>query len=244
MGEKHGVVRHLRFARQWLEQAEQEFRKDNPVRAELTLSLVLGEVRRAWEMSRKTRSVPREARPWPASADIRFKKRLFRAAAWGGGLAVVAMGVLGLLSHPAAAPALPTPAVTVAPVSVDSVSRELAPASAPQPEAIASERPSRAEVAPPAAVSAVPVAPAVKSPVAEGGSADGGAKGADRVAVADGASAPVLAEVAAPDAAAPEVTEPAAAAAEVDRSAPQIQLDLDQLVKLASDSLRGSTGRQ
>ncbi|MDI3279758.1 MAG: hypothetical protein QJR13_00090 [Bacillota bacterium] len=234
MGEKHGVVRHLRFARQWLEQAEQEFSKDNPVRGELTLSLVLGEVRRAWEMSRQGRSVRRQAWALPGRADARPRGRLFRAAAWGGGLLAVALAVLGWLAQPAAAPVLPTPVAAVTPAPAAPAPREQPPAPAPRPKAVAAVRPVGAE--------AVPTAPLAASTAAGGGelSAAEEVKGAD--GVTGGGPTPALAEPVAPAAAAPAAADPAAAAAEADRPAPQIELDLNQLVKLASDSLRGSAG--
>lgn len=45
------ILGHLRFARQWLERAEDDFSRDDTLRGELNLALVEAEVRHAWEMS-------------------------------------------------------------------------------------------------------------------------------------------------------------------------------------------------
>ncbi|MBO8126122.1 MAG: hypothetical protein H0Z38_02680 [Firmicutes bacterium] len=46
------VIEHLRFARNWLERAEEEYSKEQILEGELTLSLAQAEVRHAWETSR------------------------------------------------------------------------------------------------------------------------------------------------------------------------------------------------
>lgn len=50
------VLRHIKFARSWLEKAENEFSTENNVKGELTLTLVQAEVKHAWEASRKAKS--------------------------------------------------------------------------------------------------------------------------------------------------------------------------------------------
>ncbi len=45
------ILGHLRYARQWLERAENDFSRDDTLRGELNLALVEAEVRHAWEMS-------------------------------------------------------------------------------------------------------------------------------------------------------------------------------------------------
>lgn len=46
------IIEHLRFARNWLDRAEEEYSQDKIIQAELTLSLAEAEVRHAWETSR------------------------------------------------------------------------------------------------------------------------------------------------------------------------------------------------
>lgn len=49
------VLKHIKFARSWLEKAENEFSTENNVKGELTLTLVQAEVKHAWEASRKVK---------------------------------------------------------------------------------------------------------------------------------------------------------------------------------------------
>lgn len=50
------VLKHIKFARSWLEKAENEFSTENNTKGELTLTLVQAEVKHAWEASRKAKS--------------------------------------------------------------------------------------------------------------------------------------------------------------------------------------------
>jgi hypothetical protein len=46
------VIEHIRFAKAWLDKAECQFRRNNNVQGELTLTLVQAELKYAWEKSR------------------------------------------------------------------------------------------------------------------------------------------------------------------------------------------------
>lgn len=77
------VIQHLRFAKNWLDRAEEEYSKEQILEAELTLSLAEAEVRHAWETSRG----------WATSATLRKMRRWRSRIALG--LAVVALVLVG-----------------------------------------------------------------------------------------------------------------------------------------------------
>jgi hypothetical protein len=69
---KNTVIKHIKFARSWLEKAENEFSSEETIKGELTLTLVQAEVKHAWEASRRAKEVAvkedkphRESRGYP-----------------------------------------------------------------------------------------------------------------------------------------------------------------------------------
>lgn len=230
------VIQHLRFAKSWLDRAEEEYSKEQILEAELTLSLAEAEVRHAWETSRgwETSVAQRKMQRWRARIALGL---LVAAVVMGGGYLINTREpdypgpdfVLGQpvipgrwenrIQYQIVINPEPAPPVTQAELPVTEV--------VPLP-AVASEEPIPVAEAESIAITPEPVEPVVAEPIP--------------TPISEPEPAPVT--IAVPEvepAAAPELTaepvQPTESVEEVRLTPPQI--NLGELFKIAHDVLKG-----
>lgn len=252
MSDTKKVTRHLQSAKRWLEEAEDRFQAEDVVKGELTLSLVLAEVRHAWEVSRGVASCAMGKQVEEKVVPQARRGVLFGGLAKAALLTAVLVGLLWIGQvTPVFSPAPPVPSPAVVregeargvetagslPAVVTTgqqaaeqtlVEKELVKEVAEKDSSLPVPDPGPATVSAPAATSPGPVAAA--SPATSLGTAPATAATAPEVATPVATAAPV-AEV-------PLEKEPADGRDNEENAMPLLEIDLDHLIKLAESSLR------